>query len=110
MSAAWALASPALLEAARDSGTASGGRARRRLELLSGRERRRAGQVAETSTPSPPPPETRQGDGRGGRRPQPAEARQRAGGRGGLQGGDRGVHESVRAARRSGGVVQPGRV
>ena len=93
--------------------TASGGRARHRLLVLSGRERRRARpvEVEETPASSPAhPARPSHGERVVVRGPQPPQARERAGGRRGLRGGDRGIHQGVRAAGRPGGVVQSRRV
>ena len=66
-----------LREPCRDD-TASGGRARRRLLVLSGRERRRARQVEVEETPASPAHAARQTHGRAGRRPRGAAISRRA--------------------------------
>ena len=101
----------ARLRGPRRDGAAGGGRARRRL-LLSGRERRGARQGEEAQAPHAQAARRHGEARRAARLPRgaPPQARQRAGRRRGLPGGDRRVHEGLRAARRSGRAVQPRRV
>ena len=79
-----------------------------------GRERRRVRRVEEAQAPRPqiaPPHVSQQHEaGRTRRKGRAPQARQRARRRRGLPGGDRRVHEGLRAAERSGRAVQPRRV